>query len=308
VPGAAWDRPWIACDSSGSVYVAGKMPMTVFGHPGADVIGVTTSADRGTTFSFPKLLLPAPEKSFLNVVADFLIAPGDRPVLALQIFPPESVHDVMPAGNYSILFPGRAAEPLPGPAFHVYGHAREGKSLYSLLGARMAVDAWNGSRKGWLYLSWLDAIDGFYRVMAAASADGGVTWSKPIRLSDQHSPTDESTPAIAVNGEGTVGISWYDRRADLSDGCYQPFFAASTDGAATFSKSLLVDSRPTCPLTPGRDPITSEYRFKNGGDTQGLVGLPGAGFHLAWIRSGDKEMQLWSTTVVAHGAPPAAGR
>jgi hypothetical protein len=330
VPGTGWDRPWIGSDSSGKapldgrVYVSGKLPITVFGHRAQDVIGLSVSRDRGATFSFPKLLLPAPEKSLLNVVSDLLVAPDGRLILSLQLFSPESLSHSPLAGSYSTIVSsdgGRTfTEPRPGPAARVYGHAREGKSAYGLGGARMAMDTSTGPRSGRLYLAWLDVIDGFYRVMAASSADDGASWSKPVRVSDHLTSTDESTPAIAVTGNGIVGISWYDRRADPEDGCYQLFFAASADGAETFSPNQRIASRSTCPLATvsgaGRskaprgaaDPIDSEYRFKNGGDTQGIVGLPGGAFQLAWIQSDTSEMQLWSVRVVVDPTrlPPGA--
>jgi hypothetical protein len=330
VPGGAWDRPWIGSDASGKapldgrVYVSGKLPITVFGHQAQDVIALSVSRDRGATFSFPKLLLPAPEKSLLNVVSDLLVAPDGRLILSLQTFPPESFALSPLAGSYPTIVSsdgGRTfSEPRPGPASRVYGHAWEGKSAYGLGGARMAMDTSTGPRSGRLYLAWLDVIDGYYRVMAASSADGGASWSKPIRVSDHQTSTDESTPAIAVTPEGFVGISWYDRRADPKDGCYQLFFAASADGAETFSPNQRIDSRPTCPLAPfpgavrsktpqrAPDPIASEYRFKNGGDTQGIVGLPGGAFHLVWIQGDTSEMQLWSVRVVVDPAMMPARR
>lgn len=330
VPGGAWDRPWIGSDASGRapldgrVYVSGKLPITVFGHQAQDVIALSLSRDHGATFSFPKLLLPAPEKSLLNVVSDLLVTPDGRLILALQTFPPESLGHSPLTGSYPTIVSidgGRTfSEPRPGPASRIYGHAWEGKSLYGLGGARMALDNSAGPRSGRLYLAWLDVIDGYYRVMAAASADGGASWSKPVRVSDHQTSTDESTPAIAVTPEGLVGISWYDRRADPTDGCYQLFFAASADGAETFSTNQRIDSRPTCPMeasvSPGHsetrraaaDPIASEYRFKNGGDTQGIVGLPGGAFHFAWIQGDTNDMQLWSVRVVVDPArlPPTA--
>jgi hypothetical protein len=153
---------------------------------------------------------------------------------------------------------------------------------------------------------WLDAGDGHDQVMAASSPDGGGSWSKPVRVNDNESPSNQSNPAIAVDGEGVVGVSWNDRRADPADLCYQPHFAASADGGASFSPNVEVSSDLTCPAGSHAEgtPLDSDYRYLNGGDTQGLVGLPLGGFHLAWIKGGAGQMQLWSTIVaVARQAP-----
>ena len=146
-----------------------------------------------------------------------------------------------------------------------------------------------------------------FRVFAAASADSGGHWGAPAAVDPNATETDASVPAIAVDGRGIVGVAWYDRRADPTDGCYQLYFAASKDGGASYDDAAPVDGTPACPLRPHGsrrsepakdDPVSSEYRFKNGGDTLGIVGLPEGGFQIAWIRPGGRELQLWSTRIV----------
>jgi len=320
VPGRAWDRPWIAGGLGGGasdrrLYVAGKMPVTVFGHAAQDIIGVSISTNRGASFPSPELFLPAPERELVNVVNDLVVLPDGRVLLTLQTFPPAALTETPLHGYYATLVSldlGKSfAPPRRGPSFRTFGHAREGKSLFGLAGARAAADASGGPRAGRFYLTWVDAIDGFYRVMAASSSDAGMTWSPAVRLDADAGATDASVPTVAVDGRGTVGVAWYDRRADPSDGCYRLFFASSSDGGATFSPEAPVDDTETCPLLGSKDaadPVSSQYRFKNGGDTMGLVGLPGGGFQVAWIRQGKSEMQLWSTRLSAGGGPRSNSR
>ncbi len=312
VPGSPWDRPWIDTDRTaralmrGQVYVASKLPIVVFGHLAQDVIGFSVSRDLGATFSAPRLMLPAPEKELLNVVSALLTLPDGQILLALEVYGPKGLREPVLAGSYTTIVSNdggrRFSEPRPGPGFHSYGHAREGKSLFGLGGARLAVDDSPSPHRGKLYMAWLDLEAGFYRVKIASSSDGGATWSQPVQVSRDRSTTDQSNPALAVNGEGVVGLSWNDRRGDPTDRCYQLYFAASADGGATFGAEQRVEEAATCPIAAATaeepvDPVTSEYRFKNGGDTQGLVGLPDGGFHLAWIFGGAGEMQLWSTVL-----------
>jgi len=311
VPGDAWDRPWIGNGGEGRVYVAGKLPVSVFGHVASDIIAVSSSTDRGASFSFPRLFLPAPEKAALNIVSDVAVLPDERLLLALQLFAPEALRESPLHGFYGTIVSsdrGRTfGPPRPGPEFRTFGHAWEGKSLFGLGGARFAVDRTKGPRGGRLYLTWLGAEEGFYRVFASASSDSGEHWSEAVAVDPNGGETDSSVPAVAVDGRGVVGIAWYDRRADPTDGCYQLFFAASRDGGATFDAAAPVDATRACPLllrgssaakAPAEaDPITSEYRFKNGGDTLGFVGLPQGGFQIAWIRPGRAELQLWSTQI-----------
>jgi len=309
VAGLGWDRPWIACVEGAPTafveraFVAGKLPVTVFGEVARDIVGLSGSFDGGASFRFPRLFLPKPSADVVNVVSDLVVDTRDRIVLTLQLFPPDVVHDEVLAGNYGTIVSedgGRTfSPPRAGPAVHVYGHANEGKSLFGLGMARMAVDRTGGPFRSRLYLAWSDAVEGSYRIRTAYSPDGGATWSEP-GFAGSAPDSDASTAAVAVDGRGSVGVAWYDRRADATDGCYQLYFAASTDGGASFSAPHRLDDTSTCPLGPREnapDPLTSEYRFKNGGDTQGLVGLPDGGFQLAWIRAGEREMQLWSTSV-----------
>ena len=311
VPGDAWDRPWIANGGDGPVYVAGKLPVSVFGHLASDILGVSSSTDRGASFSFPRLLLPAPDKEIVNLPSDLIVLPDGRVMLGLQLFPVEAIRESPLQGYYGTIVSsdhGRSfGLPRPGPSFHTFGHAWEGKSLFGLGGARLALDGSKGARAGRLYMTWLDASEGFYRVFAAASADSGEHWSAPVAVDANGSETDASIPAIAVDGAGVVGVAWYDRRADPTNGCYQLYFAASKDGGATFDRAAPVDPTLACPLLPqGRrssataandDPVASEYRFKNGGDTLGIVGFRDGGFAIAWARPGERELQLWATRV-----------
>jgi len=329
VPGSG-DRPFIRCLPAGPggeparVLVSSKYGVMISGHPAAawapehDMVSLSMSSDGGRSFASPRYLLLPPSMELLNVVTDLLVTPRGRAMLVLQTFRRDQ--DLMApllTGSYTTMTwaPGAGfSPPRPLAEWHSYGHSNEGKSMFGLGFARLAADGSDRSaRRGRLYATWLDAVDGYYRVLAASSADEGVTWSAPVRVEDGPGKTDASNPAIAVDGGGVVGISWNDRRGDPTDRCYQTYFAASADGGASFSPNRAVDRGFTCPIgkpgpsatpDPAVDPVSSDYRFKNGGDTQGLVGLPGGGFHLAWINGASGEMQLWSTSVRVGRAAP----
>src|SRR5262249_35447597 len=50
-------------------------------------------------------------------------------------------------------------------------------------------------------------------VLLSASYDGGNTWSAPIQVNDNASPSvDEFQPNLAVAANGTVSVAFYDRR------------------------------------------------------------------------------------------------
>jgi hypothetical protein len=331
---AAGDRPFLQClpaEDGGlpRVLVSSKYDVTISGrpaapwYPGHDVVSLSMSSDGGKTFASPRLLLLPPEQALLNVVGDLEVLPGGKALLVLQTF--RSGQDLMApilTGSYQTMTwspKGGFSIPRPIAEFHLYGHSNEGKSAFGYGFARIAADASaRSARRGKVYATWLDVVDGSHRVMAASSADEGATWSAPVRVDEGAGHADASNPAVAVDGQGIVGISWNDRRGDPTGRCYQTYFAASGDGGATFSAGLPIERGFTCPIgkpgpsaapDPSVDPMTSDYRFKNGGDTQGIVGLPGGGFHLAWINGASGEMGLWHTVVrVGPTEPPREPR
>lgn len=314
VPGGG-DRPFIACTGDDEhrtkIHVVSKAPITIFGrHPSDwsrefDIISFATSNDLGRTFRFPALLLTDYQKELLNVVSDLLVMPDGRIIVALQTFPPQDLLASPLTASYSTIVSsdgGRTfSDPRPLASFRTYGHGNEGKSLFGLGFARLAVDNSNRATRGSLYAVWLDATDGYYRVLAATSTDGGQSWSKPVQVEDDAPSADSSNPAVAIDGKGVVGVVWNDRRSDTTERCFQPYFSASIDGGKTFSKNQIVDSRTTCPAGSENSAAEkSEFRFKNGGETQGISGLPGGGFQLAWTGGGEpggRGIPLTATTV-----------
>src|SRR5579862_3496391 len=185
VPGAAYDRTFVASDRSphgsfhGRLYAVGKMPMTVFGHHGVDVIGFSSSSDGGASFVFPRLLLPAPEKELLQMVSDLQVTPEGKVILALELFDAQGIDAPLLTGRISIITSADGghtfSEPRQVAVMHQYGHAREPQSVKGLSVAQLALDTSPGPRHGTLYAVWLDAGNGSYQVMAAASPDGGAT-------------------------------------------------------------------------------------------------------------------------------------
>ncbi|HET9782246.1 MAG TPA: sialidase family protein [Candidatus Dormibacteraeota bacterium] len=49
-------------------------------------------------------------------------------------------------------------------------------------------------------------------VFLTTSVDGGATWSPSIKVNDNVNPVDEFQPNLAVAGDGTVSVNFYDRR------------------------------------------------------------------------------------------------
>jgi hypothetical protein len=92
---------------------------------------------------------------------------------------------------------------------------RDGSILFDV-----AVDSGNGN----LYAVWQDVrFSDIEEVAFSMSTDGGFTWSQPIKINQTPDAIpllrrQAFLPSVAVNGQGVVGVSYYDFRNDIDNG------------------------------------------------------------------------------------------
>jgi hypothetical protein len=98
----------------------------------------------------------------------------------------------------------------------------------------VVVDNSNGPYAGNIYIVMYKWTGSYMKVIMIRSTDGGTTWSEPVPLAPKTDTHDQFFPAISVNKDGLVGVSWLDRRNDPNDIDYQAFAAISCDGGQTF--------------------------------------------------------------------------
>jgi hypothetical protein len=122
----------------------------------------------------------------------------------------------------------------------------------------VAVDASSGV----LYAAWQDARFNANQADAVAlsrSNDGGLTWSRPVKVNK--TPTgipignqQAFTPSVHVSADGTVGVTYYDFRANTADPatlptdyfavhCH-PIAAASCTNASDWTNELKLTNVP----------------------------------------------------------------
>jgi hypothetical protein len=112
----------------------------------------------------------------------------------------------------------------------------------------LAVDYSSGPHAGRIYVTWQDHQDnpfGDDLIQLSHSDDAGLTWSAPAKVNQTPSGTftDQAwEPAVHVNSDGVVAVSYYDFRNDVSGDrrlTTDHWIVHSHDGGATWSESHL---------------------------------------------------------------------
>lgn len=102
-----------------------------------------------------------------------------------------------------------------------------------------AIDPTSGT----LYVVWQDSrFNGgkYDEIALSTSTNGGTTWTAPVRV---NTPTGKPAfnPAVQVNGNGTVAVTYYDFRNLTTQTTTLPtdiWFTSSSNGGATFGNEV----------------------------------------------------------------------
>jgi hypothetical protein len=268
------------------------------------------AANRSSVFQGPPVVLS--DGTFLGIIVDY---PADRPRGGtgggiLRVFHSEDGGNtfsgartvaelsVIPAG-----FPQLAVDQSTGPF---------GDRVYAVWQARRSAE----SPRAFVWI--------------AHSSDKGRTWSTPVVVNDDGADGNgpKSVGAfmaeVAVNRDGVVGVTWYDRFDPTHERDFTARFAASFDGGASFTRSVQVSEHPflhdsaKAPpillpsfgggsiLRTGAGPVIQigvqpNRFFENGGDTGGLAADADGIFHPLWVDNRTGIAQMWTASVRVNG-------
>jgi len=270
--GDSMDKQWLAVDATGGardgrLYLA----WTRFTASGDATLVASTSGDGGATWLVPQTLSTVNSGATPHQGASIAVAPDGAAYLAWldrqasQILLRRSVDggttwtnpvtgggsaatltqvDLLNGGFEALSFPSIAVGP-DGTVYITYHAAAAG-------------DAAN--------------------VMLSRSLDGGVTFSAPIKVSDDTGTTDQFQPSVAVTNNNVVGVMFYDRRNDPTNTNIDVYLAMSLDRGATFLANQRITETafpPAVNFEPDR--IRGDYM----GDYNQMVAV-GTRFYLAW--------------------------
>lgn len=129
-----------------------------------------------------------------------------------------------------------------------------------------------------IYVSWFEDHRNFSTILSARSDDGGKNWRAPqVAVRER---AESFLPTIAVSGDGTLGMLWFDLRhysAGASSLSTDVWFSTSTDRGAHWT-----ERHAAGPFDLRAAPASQYGPFI--GDYMGLVGLPD-GFGAAFVMS-----------------------
>ena len=249
------DKDFIGVDTNigspfrGTVYLA----FTDQSDQRGQQIAVVISRDGGTTWSAPQIIgavhgnqdghlrtgaLPVvgPDGSVYTFWAEYMLRTG-----------PISIrYSKSPDGGQTWNEPVSVVDNVPGPGLAVIKNADPGFGIEPEVGLLLftlpsAAVAPNGT----LYVAWSDFSEGSCvdtgsdlpactnsDVKLSVSGNGGLSWSSPIKVSDDTNATDQFFPWIASHPDGRMSLVWLDRRLDPNNVNYDVFYTSTFDGAS----------------------------------------------------------------------------
>ncbi|MEJ7813500.1 MAG: sialidase family protein [Gemmatimonadaceae bacterium] len=271
--GRGYDRVAIAVDrstgpSAGRVYVASNVDSGP---------RIFRSGDDAQTFAGP-VALPGIAVTNVLVLSDGTVfvplyagpdmrLPGSRTVPTTHYASASSAD-----GGLTFGAPRPAFEQYRGVPDSLMRRRRSG-SIVGDNTATFAADVHSSRYRDRVYAVMPDLRWGKPRIALVWSSDRGITWSLP-RVVDAGVPHDASqfVPAVAVNGEGVVGVLWLDTRTSPHDDEYNVYFAASLNGGESFLPAVRVSSHSSRPAVAGNlRPALHPVRYQ--GDTLVLAFL-----------------------------------
>lgn len=154
----------------------------------------------------------------------------------------------------------------------------------------IAVDRSQGTHRGRIYVVWTDLRFGSPDILSVHSDDRGDTWSQPVRVNDDAvgNGADQFFPWVAVDGAGTVYVSFLDRRGDPGNLLFGEFLATSTDGGVSFGRNIRVSDGQFGFGTA----VFGDYDFTGLGVGGGLV-------HPIWADGRNGDMDIFTHTLDA---------
>lgn len=285
--GSGFDYPKIVRDAAhGDLYVVGSRAVRADGRIRHSIV-VARSTDGGR--SFPDSVHLTPSENTYEAQVPVTLTDG---TLLVPFTEHDSETGTLPVRRSWLLVSRDRGRTFSTPLLVAEGCGGGTGWPY------LAADGTRGQFRDRLY--WLCARQGLSGVWLRYSDDVGATWSEWVRVEREANPASAVAYALAVNGEGTIGVMWMSR-SEGPDPCSRLLFSASIDGGSTFLPPVRVSSEMSCPARDPRNAAAHAHRPRAGGDYNGLAAATNGSFHMVWADARDGVYRLrHATAVVQH--------
>jgi hypothetical protein len=310
----SWDHEQVVVDMTkgrfaGRIYVGALYDYPVYR------VGVFRSDDDGRTWTGPVEAANGGGTIGINVVTPMVLSDGTLvvPYGDFQFLPDKRPSKGLSTTNQWTVSSTDGGVTFSGPQ-KVGSRVRDlddKETKFAGFG-KFAADSESTKYRDRMYSVWEDAR--LARILFSHSSDRGKTWTAPRAIDDGIPRTAKQwQPAISVNKDGVVAVTWFDTR-DLADSRqYHQYFAASLDGGDTFLPAVRVSSAPSDPHGPGNSQISpivfvekeevalsflsAASRWASGGDYMGLAADKNGVFHPFWADSRSGTFQVYTASV-----------
>src|SRR5256885_1070998 len=157
--------------------------------------------------------------------------PLPRPVASSRVFPIVTVAVVLAMALMAAVTPNAHA----APAVPHFGSNVQVDQAPGYLGGQPSLKVGSDEVLYVAYSGWGGPATGT-DVFFTKSADGGRTWTVPIRVNNDATNTAQSEPALTLDNANNIYIAWTDGRNGNND----IYFSKSTDRGASFPGNIRV--------------------------------------------------------------------
>jgi hypothetical protein len=156
-----------------------------------------------------------------------------------------------------------------------------------------ACDISNSPYKGNIYINWSDQRNGLNNtdVWICRSANGGNTWSAPIRVNDDTGAHQQFLSSMTIDQTtGYIYVLFYDRRNEVLAGETEVYLAVSKDGGNTFKNIKVSQSS----FRPDASTFFGDYTgiTAHNGVVRPIWTRMDAGITTIWTAIGDTALEV----------------
>jgi len=308
---SSWDHEQIVVDMTKGKYGGRIYIGALYGPYPEYIVGVFRSDDDGRTWTGPVDVANGGGTIGINDITPMVLSDGTVvfPYSDFEFLPDKrKAKGRIPVSTSWVALSTDGGVTFSGPRkvqtqVVDYDHPKEMSGF-----PKFAADSQSKDFKDRIYTVWEDFRLGNGRVLFSRSTDRGKSWSPPMPV-DNGCPeaVHQWQPAVAVNKDGLVAVTWFDTRQSADGSQYDQYFAVSLDGGETFLPSARVSSASSNPKGPGNRLMTpnsmvhkglfvlsmlSAAGWSAGGHYMGLAADKDGDFHPFWVdaRSGTSEI------------------